>query len=92
MHDVQSVAMHDELLVNDRVSGWFGDGVVTDVACGFIEDENTTGPVDDLVRIMQYDKHNRPRPRFVYRSDIEHNYTAEGVFLRSLSLDKARRV
>lgn len=91
MHDVQSVAMHDELLVNDRVSGWFGDGVVTDVACGFIENE-TAGPADDLVRIMQYDKHNRPRPRFVYRSDIEHNYTAERVVLRSLSLDKARQV
>lgn len=58
---------------NDVVRGWFGTGVVTDVAEGWLE-TNQGEPYseqDNLVRIMQRDRRGRPRFRFVYYEDIK---------------------
>lgn len=83
MHDVIEKASHDDIRTHDRVWGWFGDAVVTDVAFGYIDVEGEpVSDVDDLVRIMQIDKHGRKRSRYIYRSDIERNYTAENSMLR----------
>jgi hypothetical protein len=54
---------------NDLVTGWWGTGIVTDVAYGFITDDTGAGPVDNMVRIKQY-KNNKPIYRYVYKEDI----------------------
>lgn len=63
-----------EIQKNDVVRGWFGEGVVTDVGFGFLEDQITkepTGPEDDMVRIKQDDGSGYPKYRFVYKTDIK---------------------
>lgn len=47
---------------NDRVVGWFGTGVVTDVA-----------EKDNLIRIMQKGgRHGKVSYRYVLKSDAQH--------------------
>ena len=58
---------------NDTVRGSFGVAIVTDVGHGFITDAATdeqVGPVDDLVRIMQY-RGNKPVFKYTNRSEIQ---------------------
>jgi hypothetical protein len=66
---------------NDRVQGWFGDAVVTDVGFGYVENETEIGPRDDMVRVVQQSKTGL-KPRYVYKSDIKRNLTAEASTLR----------
>jgi len=56
----------------DKVRGSFGVAIVTDVGYGFITDAATdeqVGPVDSLVRIMQY-RGNKPVFSYTDRSEI----------------------
>jgi len=57
----------------DKVRGSFGVAIVTDVGYGFTTDATTdepTGPVDSLVRILQY-KGSKPVYKYTDRSEIQ---------------------
>jgi hypothetical protein len=57
----------------DKVRGTFGVAYVTDVGYGFITDAATdeqVGPVDSLVRILQYSG-DTPVYKYTNRSEIE---------------------
>ena len=84
MAEVVAEAARTEPRRGDRIQGWFGDAVITDVACGYVEVEGEEpGPVDDLVRIRQFNRKNQAVYRYIYRADIERNLTAEQAFLRA---------
>jgi hypothetical protein len=86
MDEISKLAAFVDVRRNDRVAGWFGEGIVTDVAHGYLTDQITGDRVsedDDMVRIEQFDKHNNRSSRYIYRTDIERNYTAEDSILRS---------
>jgi hypothetical protein len=57
---------------NDKVRGSFGVGIVTDAGDGFLIDQITgepTGPVDSLVRILQY-RNDKPVFKYTNLSEI----------------------
>ena len=85
MREVQKFAAESEPRRGDNVAGWFGTGVITDISYGFVTDSATNEPMDDpsgrpddLIRINQ-----NGRSRYIYRADIERNYTVENSILRA---------
>lgn len=86
MKDVQKFAAEAEPVKNDHVKTPFGDAVITDVGYGFVISavtgdpmEDPSGQPDDLIRVRFGDGSHT----FIYRSDIERNYTAEKSILRA---------
>ena len=76
----------DDIRKGDVVTGWFGKGIVTDVASGFLTDQITGDRLtedDDMVRIQQRDKANDVVYTYIYRSDIKRNLSAEDGILRA---------
>jgi hypothetical protein len=84
MKQIQEKAAQEFPHKGDRIYGWFGDAVVTDVAFGYLDIEGEeVGPVDNMVRIAQTTKSGHVQTTFIYRQDIERNYTAEDAMLRA---------
>lgn len=82
MKDVQKFAAASEPRRGDRVTGWFGEAVITDVSTGWVEDQITGEPITDpenVVRIQWRDG----RAKYIRLEDIERNLTAEQSVLRA---------
>lgn len=82
MRDIQKFAADSVPQRGDRVTGWFGEAVITDVSLGWVEDQLTGDPITDpenLVRIQWADGNTR----YVPLGDIERNLTAEVSILRA---------
>lgn len=80
MKDVQNFAAKSKPRRGDRVQGWFGTAVITDISYGWVEDHsgNQISESEDLIRIEAGGKST-----FIHPDDIERNLTAENSILRS---------